>query len=70
MKKNFVDLIRSHKTRIGRIRARMAEIDVSVRIKITKGGKEFERVALVNSDYEAETPQILILIQLAQFFDQ
>ena len=40
-----------------------------VRIRIEKKNKVIETSALVNSGYEAETPQLLIPIKSAQLLD-
>ena len=39
---------------------------VRVRIRITSENKIIETIALANSGYEAETPQLLIPIKLAK----
>jgi len=39
---------------------------VRVRLRITKNSKIVETSALANSGYEAETPQLLVPIKLAQ----
>lgn len=44
----------------------MLQMAVRVRIKITVGDKSLETIALVNTGYETETPQILIPIPAAE----
>ncbi len=39
---------------------------VRVRVRIVKGDRTVETVALANSGYEAETPQLLVPIKLAE----
>jgi hypothetical protein len=39
---------------------------VRVRVRISVGGRSLETIALVNTGYEAETPQILIPIPAAE----
>lgn len=40
---------------------------VRIKVKISINEKNLETIALLNSGYEAETPQILVPIQVAEF---
>lgn len=42
---------------------------VRVKIRISRNGKAFETVALANSGYEAETPQILVPVEVAKLLN-
>ena len=39
---------------------------VRVRLRITRGGSAIEAIALVNSGYEADSPQLMIPLTLAK----
>ncbi|ABL78697.1 hypothetical protein [Thermofilum pendens] len=44
----------------------MASIAVRVRLRVARGGVAVETPALANTGYEAETPQLLVPVRLAQ----
>jgi len=66
--KRFIGLIRAKKTKIGRIRPQKGAMymAVRVRVRISVGDRSLETIALVNTGYEAETPQILVPIPAAE----
>ena len=61
--------IKTKVTRIGRIDARGALTGRKTKLKVKRGKINKEIIALVNSGYEAETPQLLIPIHLAKEVD-